>query len=56
MTFAKWLKEVDQEISKIAEGFGLDDLPDYDYSGAFNDEEDPREVAAMVVAENNYPH
>jgi hypothetical protein len=48
------MKDVDREITSIC-GLGVNDLGDFDYSGAFEDERDPAEVAHDVLEENDYP-
>jgi len=54
-TFASFMKSVDVALTAEC-GLGVNDLADFDYSGAFNDERDPQEVAYDVLAENDFPH
>jgi len=52
--FADYIRDIDRIlIAKIE--LGVNDLQDYDFSGAYNDEVDPEEVADDMIAENNYP-
>jgi len=53
-SFASWMQEVDRELTKLC-GLGVNDLADYRYADAFNDELDPAEVAEDVLAENDFP-
>lgn len=53
-TFAKWMKEVDAEVSRIS-GLGVNDLSDFCFADAFNDERDPVEVAEELLEENDFP-
>ena len=53
-SFASWMKDIDNLLTAQI-GLGVDDLADYDFSGAFEDEVDPEEVADNMIAENNYP-
>lgn len=48
------MKKVDLEINAIC-GLGVNDLADYRYADAFNDELDPVEVAEEVLIENGFP-
>jgi hypothetical protein len=53
-TFASWMKEVDEHVSAIS-GLGVNDLSDYPFSDAFNDERDALEVAEELLEENDFP-
>ena len=48
------MRDVDREVTRIS-GLGVDDIGDFDYSGAFADECDPEEVAHDVLQENDFP-
>ena len=53
-TFAKYMKDIDIALTTKC-GLGVNDLGDFDYSGAFNDERDPEEVADDILADNDFP-
>lgn len=53
-SFAAWLKDVDTALTRRC-GLGMNDLADFCYADAFNDERDPEEVAEDVLAENDFP-
>lgn len=53
-TFANFMKDVDREVTRIS-GLGVDDLPDYCFHDAFENEEDPREVARDVLEGADFP-
>lgn len=52
--FDTWMKQVNIEIGKIIGFIGIDsdDLIDYPYRDAYEDEATPREVAEEVLEEN----
>ena len=54
MTFAKWMKEIDREVMRLS-GLGVNDLADFDFSGSFESEVDPIEVAHELLEENDFP-
>jgi len=47
-TFAQWRKAVDEQICKRV-GLNADDLPDYDYVGAYESGRAPAGVASSVI-------
>lgn len=53
-TFANYMRDIDNLITAKS-GLGVNDLADYNYRDAFNDEVDPEEVADEILAENNFP-
>ena len=53
-SFASWMQDVDRELTRLS-GLGVNDLSDYAYADAFNDEEDPAEVAYEVLIDNKFP-
>ncbi len=55
LQFEDWMLDVDRLMTRES-GLGVDDLSDYNYRDAYNDQVTPAEVVADVLAENNYPH
>lgn len=53
-SFASYMKEIDQILTRKC-GLGVNDLADYLYADAFDNEIDPEEVADEVLAENGFP-
>lgn len=52
--FGLWMSKVDREIARVC-GFTHEDLPDYCYRDAFEDERSPKEVAWEVLEEAGFP-
>jgi len=52
--FASWMKDVDRELTRIS-GLGVNDLADFAFADAFNDERDPLEVAEEMLQEEGFP-
>ena len=48
--FRNFMKAVDRECL-ILSGVGIYDIPDWDFASAFEDEQDPEEVAREALAE-----
>ena len=53
-TFASFMKDVNVALTRKS-GLGVNDLADFCYADAFNDERDPEEVADDVLEENGFP-
>ena len=48
LTFDAWLKIVNDELAARC-GLGVADLPDWTYRDAYEDEQEPREAARMML-------
>ena len=48
-TFTEWMKQVDTEVQKLTAGLSADDLSDYCYADAYEDEMSPRSVARAAI-------
>jgi hypothetical protein len=53
MTFDQYKAEVDKQLTLIA-GVVSDDLMDWDYWGAYDDGQAPRECALDVLEDNEF--
>lgn len=53
-TFASFMKDVDSALTRKC-GLGVNDLADFCYHDAFEDERDPEEVADDVLEDNDFP-
>lgn len=49
MTFAKWMKKVDNLISQETGGFTSEDLPDYCYYDAWSANLEPEDIIDEVL-------
>jgi hypothetical protein len=54
MTFNEFMQQVDAELDRIS-NLTSDDLADYMYRDAFDNEEDPVNVAVEVLINNDFP-
>ncbi len=55
MSFGNYIHLVQREMDKITGGgIDLDDLPDWDYMAAYEDELPPAEAAAEALAEAGF--
>ena len=48
MTFTEWMKAVDVQVAVLC-GCSADDLPDYCYADAYEDDATPRQAARAAV-------
>ena len=51
--YQNWLRQVDRELERTV-SLSMLDLPDFNYTDAFNDETTPKEVADAVLKEAGY--
>lgn len=47
--FEKWKKLVDEHVQRLC-GLSADDLPDWDYYSAYEDDVSPAKAAKMAIA------
>jgi hypothetical protein len=54
MTFPEFMTSVDRELHKVS-GLTHSDLADFAYRAAYDDGEDPADVAEQVLEEEEFP-
>lgn len=54
MQFEKWMNEVDALITGVTGALGYEDLADFAYRDAFEEDQRPIDVAREVLEENGF--
>lgn len=54
LTFEQWLARVNAEVQKRLDGMGIDDISDWSYRDAYDDDMTPVQAAREAIRESMF--